>query len=201
MLEFTEENIEWLLKLVEDAKPRTTDKVKLAKLESIGKKVSKLGEDRLQVTITEQDVKEINNVLNDLQKIIERYTNMSDISNLEEYDKIKREMTAKLQYLSTYKDIFYDEVNYLEDVLKKQIRIKLAMEIKTSDGISFTQADKVVENDARYTVLRDQVYDIKKMASKIKTKYDFYMKTWQMVFQSVSTASKEKYTTKNNNDT
>lgn len=201
MLQFTEENIKWLLMLTDDATSRTTDKVKLAKLGSLRTKIEKLGEERLQVTIGQELVDEVNVTLKDLQQLIETYTNMSDISALEEYDTIKRQMTAKLQYLATCKDIFYDEVNYLEEVLKKEIRIKLAMEIKDSEGISFTQADKVVEKDARYTVLRDQVYDIKKMANQLKTKYDFYMKTWQMVFQSVSTASKEKFTTRNNNDT
>ncbi|MDC7248640.1 MAG: hypothetical protein PQJ49_01820 [Sphaerochaetaceae bacterium] len=200
MLEFTEENILWLEKLIEDAKPRTDDKVKLAKLDALSKKVAKLGEERLKVTIGQKEIDEINTTLTDLQKIVERYSNMADIGALESYDGIKREMTPKLQYLATYKDMFYDEVNHLEEVLKKEIRIKIAMEIKESEGISFTQADKVVEKDTRYTVLRDQVYEIKKMANKIKTKYDFYMKTWQMVFQSVSTASKEKYTSRNNND-
>ena len=126
---------------------------------------------------------------------------MSDIGVTDGYDMLKKEMATKLQYLSTYKDIFLNEANYIEDMLKKEIRITLVEEIKLLEKCSFTQADKLVEKDRRYTTLRDQVYYVKKVSNRIKTKYQFYMQLWQMIFQSVSTATKEMYSTKNNRDT
>lgn len=200
LLSFTEENLSWLDSLIGEAMNRTEDKVKLAKMTGMRKKVLKLGQERLKVTITKQQIDETNAVMDDLQLITDTYTNQTDISALEMYDTTKKQITSKLQYLATYKDIFMDEANYLEEIFKKEIRIKLTMEIKESEGVSFTQADKLVDSDSRYTELRDDVYFVKRIANKIKTKYDFYMKFWQMVFQSVSTASKEKYASRHNND-
>lgn len=201
LLTFTEENLTWLDSLVDEAMSRTDDKVKLVKMADMRTKLEKLGQEKLNVTITQMQIDETNQVIADLQLITDEYANQSDISALEIYDSTKKKITSKLQYLATYKDIFMDEANYLEEVFKKEVRIRLAMEIKESEGVSFTQADKLVDNDVRYTELRKDVYYVKRIANKIKTKYDFYMKLWQMVFQNVSTASKEKYASRHNNDT
>lgn len=203
MKQFTEENIEWLVKLIEEAESRTDQPVKLTKLKDLKTKVLKLGKHELKISITPNQIEEVDSTIKELESIVEVYTNQADISLLDEYDKLKKQMSTKLEYLSTFKDIFLDEVSYLEEVLKKEIRVDLSMDIKENDPecTSFTQADKLVDKDPRYTSLRDQVYFVKRVASRIKTKYDFYMKFWQMVFQSVSTASKEKYANRHNNAT
>lgn len=193
MTSLTEENVQWLSLLVEQASEKTTDNVKKVKLKSLLEKVNLLGKHELKVTITSAQIKAIDEVLKDLEEITSEYTNAMDITDLEVYDKIKKKFTAKLEFLSTYKVLFNEEINYLEDVLKKEIRVHITMEIKDEEGISFTQADKMVEKDIRYTRLRDHIYNLKMISTKIKTKYEFYSQLWQMVFQSVSTASKEKY--------
>ena len=201
LLSFTEENLVWLDSLVVEAMNRTKDEVKLVKMTDMRQKIEAIGQERLTVTITKEQIEETDTVISDLQTITDEYAKSTDISALELYDTTKKKITSKLQYLATYKDIFMDESNYLEDVFKKEVRIRLAMEIKESEGVSFTQADKLVDTDVRYTQLRSEVHYVKRIANKIKTKYDFYMKFWQMVFQSVSTASKERYASRHNNDT
>lgn len=200
MVTFTEENIEWIAKLIEESVDRAGSEEKKIKLEHLKNKILALGEFKFDVKVTEQDLKGINEVLSDLEKLTATYSSLHDISALEEYDKIKKQFASKLEFLSTYKDILLDEVNYLDDLLKKEFRITIALNIKEEEGVSFTQADKMVEMDKRYTVLRGQVDSLSRIANKVKTKYDFYMKLWQMIFQNVSTASKEKYTSLNNND-
>lgn len=200
MLEFTEENIDWLEKLIKQSIDKTNDELKKGKLNQLLNKISRLGEFKLKTSIEEKDLLEINNVIEDLEGLTLQYSNLHDISALEEYDKLKKTFSAKLQYLSTYKDILCDEVNYLDSTLRKEIRISIALNIKEEEGVSFTQADKMVEKDKRYTILRDQVDYVERIANKIKTKYSFYMQLWQMIFQNVSTASKERYASNNNND-
>lgn len=200
MVTFTEENIDWITKLIEESIGRASSEEKKIKLEHLKNKVSALGELKFTVNVTEKDLKGISEVLSDLEKLTLSYSNLHDISALEDYDKLKKQFASKLEYLSTYKDILLDEVNHLDDVLKKELRIKLVLNIKDEEGVSYSQADKMVDMDKRYTVPRDQINHIERVANKVKTKYDFYMKLWQMIFQNVSTASKEKYASANNND-
>ncbi|MCA9749043.1 MAG: hypothetical protein KC414_08050, partial [Romboutsia sp.] len=199
MITFTQENIDWAKALLSQAISKTQDKVKIEKLNSISEKLDRLGENPIKISIKEQDIIETNKVISELEIITNAYTRLSDISDVEQYDNIKKQMTSKLQYLSTYKDMFLNESSYLEDYLKKELRTRLIQDIMENDKDinnkkpSFTQADKLVDIDSRYLLVKEQVTRVSNLANTIKTKYDFYMKFWQMVFQSVSTASKEKY--------
>lgn len=206
MITFTQENIDWAKALLSQAISKTQDKVKIEKLNSISEKLDRLGENPIKISIKEQDIIETNKVISELEIITNAYTRLSDISDVEQYDNIKKQMTSKLQYLSTYKDMFLNESSYLEDYLKKELRTRLIQDIMENDKDinnkkpSFTQADKLVDIDSRYLLVKEQVTRVSNLANTIKTKYDFYMKFWQMVFQSVSTASKEKYMSRVNND-
>lgn len=200
MVTFTEENIDWMAKLIEESIGRTNSEEKKIKLEHLKSKVLALGELKFTVNVSETDLKGISEVLSDLEGLTKSYSNLHDISDLEAYDKLKKQFASKLEYLATYKDILLDEVNHLDDILKKEMRIRLALNIKEEEGVSYSQADKMVDMDKRYTVPREQINNLERVANRVKTKYDFYMKLWQMIFQNVSTASKEKYTSANNSD-
>lgn len=200
MVTFTEENIDWMAKLIEESIGRTNSEEKKIKLEHLKSKVLALGELKFTVNVSETDLKGISEVLLDLEGLTKSYSNLHDISDLEAYDKLKKQFASKLEYLATYKDILLDEVNHLDDILKKEMRIRLALNIKEEEGVSYSQADKMVDMDKRYTVPREQINNLERVANRVKTKYDFYMKLWQMIFQNVSTASKEKYTSANNSD-
>ena len=193
MVNFSEENLTWLNALVLQAKEKTTDADKQNKLSDLSLKLLLLKDNMLSISIKEKDIKDTKEVMEELEALANKYSSLSDITSVQEYDTIKKQMSNKLQYLSTYKDIFQDEATYLEEILKKEIKMNVVEDLVLVDKVSFTQAEKLVEKDKRYTILRDQVWSIKKLANNIKTKYDFHMKLWQMVFQSCSTASKEKH--------
>ena len=193
MVNFSEENLTWLNALVLQAKEKTTDADKQNKLSDLSLKLLLLKDNMLSISIKEKDIKDTKEVMEELEALANKYSSLSDITSVQEYDTIKKQMSNKLQYLSTYKDNFQDEATYLEEILKKEIKMNVVEDLVLVDKVSFTQAEKLVEKDKRYTILRDQVWSIKKLANNIKTKYDFHMKLWQMVFQSCSTASKEKH--------
>jgi len=196
MVNFSEENLKWLNALVIQAKEKTSDVDKQQKLLDLSNKLEMLKNNMLPISIKEKDIKETKEVIEELEQLAIKYSSLSDITSVSQYDEIKKQMANKLQYLSTYKDVFQDEATYLEEILKKEIKMNVVEDLVLVDKVSFTQAEKLVEKDKRYTILRDQVWSIKKLANNIKTKYDFHMKLWQMVFQSCSTASKEKHAAK-----
>ena len=198
MVNFSEENLKWLNALVIQAKEKTSDVDKQQKLLDLSDKLEMLKNNMLPISIKEKDIKETKEVIEELEQLANKYSSLSDITSVPQYDEIKKQMANKLQYLSTYKDVFQDEATYLEEILKKEIKMNVVEDLVLVDKVSFTQAEKLVEKDKRYTILRDQVWSIKKLANNIKTKYDFHMKLWQMVFQSVSTASKEKHSATHN---
>lgn len=200
MLSFTDENIKWLSLLVDNALQKTNDTNKSSKLRILLDKVQALNQQDLTINITEEQINDTNRVISDLEELTSYYVSITDIGALDDYDRIKKEYAGLLQYLSSYKDLFLNERDYLENKLKKEKRVEIALLIKDEDKVSLTQAMNLVEKDKRYTLLRDKFYYIDRIANRVKTKYQFYLQLWQNVFQSVSTASKEKFTTKYNND-
>lgn len=197
-LHFTQENIEWLSTLVDEAISRTDNEIKLLKLNGINEKLHKLNSVEVEVGITSEDIKAMKASVGRLQDITEKYVTQKGISNVNVYDELKKDMNGELAYLGTLKDLFLDELSYSEDVFKKEIRAQIVDELSELEGVSFTKADKLVEKDIRYSNMRKKVHGLKKLSNNVKTKYDFYLKTWNMIFQSVSTATKERHNDNNN---
>lgn len=192
MVFFTQKEVEWISSLILKVEEETPSKESSLKLKTLREKVDKINRLNLNISISQEEVKNTTKVIQELDSLYKTYSNLSDIADLEQFDSLKKEITGKLVYLSTYRDLFINEVSYLDDVLRKEIRITLVMDIKEDEGCSFSQADKLVEKDLRYTNLRDTLYQYKAMSVRLKTKYDFYLKAWQMVFQSCSSAAKER---------
>ena len=138
-------------------------------------------------------------VLERLDKVVETYVKHTDVNDIESLENCKKELSIQLMYLSTYKDKFLYEIDYLEDVFKKEIFSKLTSEISLKDGISFTQAEKKVPADPRYCNLREQITQLKTNMMTIKTRYDFFSKMIQVIIQSISVAGKEQYANKMTN--
>lgn len=207
MITFTSENIEWLQALIKQAETKAANKgeaIKVKKLQEIHDKVGKLIVGDIETKITEEKIDQINQVLKELEYLTKLYTSIVDIGDIIQYDRIKKEMTAKLEFLMTRKDELATEASYLDDYLKKQYRTTILKDITESrkdengKATSVAQADKLVEIDARYLAVKKEIQKVSQLSDKIKTAYDFYMKMWQGVFQSVSTASKERFASSNN---
>lgn len=206
MITFTSENIEWLQALIKQAETKAANKgeaIKVKKLQEIHDKVGKLIVGDIETKITEEKIGQIDRVLKELEYLTNLYTSIVDIGDIIQYDRIKKEMTAKLEFLMTRKDEFATEASYLDDYLKKQYRTTILKDITESrkdengKATSVAQADKLVEIDARYLAVKKEIQKVSQLSDRIKTAYDFYMKMWQGVFQSVSTASKERFASSN----
>lgn len=206
MITFTSENVEWLQALIKQAETKAANKgeaIKVKKLQEIHEKVGNLIVGDVETKITEEKIEQIDQVLKELEYLTKLYTSIADIGDIIQYDRIKKEMTAKLEFLMTRKEEFATEAAYLDNYLKKEYRTTILKDITESrkdengKATSVAQADKLVEIDARYLAVKKEIQKVSQLSDKIKTAYDFYMKMWQGVFQSVSTASKERFASSN----
>ena len=165
----------------------------LEELEDIVSKCSESEEFCLELTISKEDIVYIYEVLERLEDLIKTYVENVEVNDIDSLESIKKHVSVNLMYISTFKDKLVYEVEYLEDVFKKEIFTKIAEEISMSQGVSFTQAEKKVNGDERYCDLRKQLYTLKTTMNFVKTKYDFFSKMVQVIVQSISVAGKEHY--------
>lgn len=162
-----------------------------AELEGIVEKLSVDETELLKVEINDYELEQIDTYTNACEDLYLQYAKL-DTNNLEELERIKKEFSSMLMYLSSYKDKLVNQASYIEDVFKKEVSIKLAKEIEGVENISFTQAEKKINLDERYNALRKKVSDLNFISSQLKTKYDFFSKVLPNIVQSISIAVKEK---------
>lgn len=189
--------VEQAIKKVESKDEPDTDL--LAELYSIVDKMSIDEDYSLPLRIPEEEMVYASEVIKRMEEIVDKYVNKLDVNDLVGLEEVKKELSAQLMYLSSYKDKFLYEINYMEDVFKKEILAKIATEISLKEGISFTQAEKKVNGDVRYSDLRRQVTESNIYMATVKTKYDFFSKMVQVIIQSISVAGKEQYSSKMSN--
>lgn len=162
----------------------------IEKLKSI-KEVLNKDEIVLSFSLSSSIFTDVDECLAKLETFCKHYASLADLHLLSEYDVIKKEITVQLEYLATLKDMLNNEVNFNEDVLKKEIKSKVVTLIVEETGCSVSQAEKLVFADKRYSSQLRILRPYMDYAQITKTKYDFYMKMLQSVTQSVSTATKE----------
>lgn len=147
----------------------------------------------LPLRIPEEDMIYASEVIQAMERVVEMYVKKLDVNDIVGLEEAKKELTVQLMYLSSYKDKFLYEIEYMEETLKKEIFSKITSEIAMTEGISYTQAEKKVNADVRYSDLRRQVTEAKIYMTTIKTKYDYFSKMIQVIVQSISVAGKEQY--------
>ena len=144
----------------------------------------------LNFEVDEEIFKDVDDCLEQLKELTSLYSKMVDLQILQEYDVIKKRMTSLLDFLATLKDLINNEVVYNEDVLKKEFKAQISKLISEEQGISLTQAEKIVFADERYRSQFKRLKPYIDYGQITKTKYDLYIRVLQSVTQSVSTASK-----------
>ena len=195
MVDFSKKEIDFLLHTL-SLLGETSKEVEVTSLvEKVTPKVTALGEYNLEIQITNGDLQNLNSTMEALNKLVDEYVNAA-FSDVETFDRIKRKMIGHLEMLSTLKDTFITPTNFLEDVLKKQIRANIIDQIRTETSVGVTQAKESVEKDPRYINQRDRLQKLRVISDSVKTKYDFYSKVLQSLIQNVSTASKEQQASK-----
>ena len=154
----------------------------------------------LNFEVEEEIFKDVDDCLNQLKELTSLYSKMVDLQILQEYDVIKKRMTSLLDFLATLKDLINNEVVYNEDVLKKEFKAQISKLISEEQGISLTQAEKIVFADERYRSQFKRLKPYIDYGQITKTKYDLYIRVLQSVTQSVSTASKQMQNSKRYGD-
>nr|DAQ46025.1 MAG TPA: hypothetical protein [Caudoviricetes sp.]DAU65262.1 MAG TPA: hypothetical protein [Caudoviricetes sp.] len=184
----------WVVKCIENTiktLDTETHKEVIEELENIKKNFTEGSVTRLEFKMSHEDLKEIDECLEQLEEISKYYSSVLDIHITQEYDKIKKAMTPLLEYLATLKDTVNNDVSFNEDLLKKEIKAEVIQLLSEEKGISVTQSEKLVYTDPRYSKEFRRLRIYNDYANITKTKYDFYLRVLTNVTQSVSTASKE----------
>lgn len=168
-------------------------------LESILTKTETVSEYNLPTNIKVEEIGIASQLISSIEANIQKYVSLQGSGNLVILEEIKKSITGEMVTLATFRDRFTFELEYLEDVFKKEIFSQLMKEISFNSGVSVTQAEKLVNNDDRYKKIRRDLHNLRLNIGTLKTKYAFFEKTLQLIIQSVSVASKELHNSKLDN--
>ena len=168
---------------IEKAKDRPELKEELIE---ITKKLSNSNDYSIHVSSLTPNIEYVNGVIKAMEGIVTKYTKQIDVNDIVGLEEAKKELSINLMYFSSYKDKLMYEVEYLEDVFKKEMFAKKTADISLNEGVSYTQAEKKVNADPEYMELRKQIYGLKSNIQTLKTKYDFFSKMVQVIVQSIS---------------
>jgi hypothetical protein len=197
---FDSEEYRVIKMLIEGNKEKVKDNVELtAVLDTILHKIEGVNEVSLPTSISREDMATVTRLINSIETNIKRYTSTPGGANLTLLETIKKEITQEMVYLSTFRDRFIYELEFLDEVFRKELFSQLVKEISTRDGISITQAEKVVNIEDRYMKIRRDLQSLKIILGNVKTKYSFFEKSLQLIIQSVSVAGKELHNSKLDN--
>lgn len=138
--------------------------------------------------IPENKERDIHLVLDHCKSLIARYSQLKDMSQVFEYDRLKKECGIILDTLGDLKAEFDTYKDFAKADLKTLL-YKIADEYQQQEGsrMSATVAEKKAEMDDRYIVSREQYKLYLRYANIIKTKFDVMRDVHQAIIQSVST--------------
>lgn len=137
--------------------------------------------------VTEEKERDIKTVLDHCKSLITRYSQLKDMSQVFEYDRLKKECGMILDTLGDLKAEFDTYKDFAKADLKALL-YKIADEYQQeADRMSATTAEKKAEFDDRYTVAKEEYKLYLRYASIIKTKFDVMKDIHQAIIQSVST--------------
>lgn len=137
-------------------------------------------------------------VLDQCSNLIARYSQLKDMSQVFEYDRLKKECGLLLDSLGDLKAEFDTYKDFAKSDLKA-LFYKIAEEYQQeNDRMSATTAEKKAEFDDRYMVAKEEYKLYLKYANILKVKFDVMRDVHQAIIQSVSTGRvgmiKESYT-------
>lgn len=189
---------EKITKLVAQALPKAKDRPEI--YEELQGIIEIMDQDiQLPTRLDPEEVEQANIIIEHLQDTVRRYVEEVDTNDIESLEECKRHLAINLMYLASFKDRFLYEIEYLEEVFKKEVFAKIAEEISLREGISYTQSEKKVHLDPAYNAMRLEITDLKSKLNNFKTQYDYFSKMVQVIVQSISVAGKEQYAAKMTN--
>jgi hypothetical protein len=202
MLQFTTTDlqiIDWLR--TEAADKLTIPKEKLGLVTTCLNKLHKVLSTDFSEEVGEGDITTIEEVLKNLDAVCKLYFTAKGITDLMYYEDLKKELAGYMGNLADLKDRFYTQATVMEEYSKKEYKARITTaivnEAAVEDRMSYSRAEKLVEEDARYIVAKKQSQDVKKYATSLRTRYDYYDSVWQSVRQTISVLGKERYSSGN----
>ena len=197
---FTTEEINIIKLLLESNLKKVEAKPEIKTLmESSIEKIEDSLKVTLPISITKEEIVRVQTLVSSIEDNIKKYVALTGGANLQILETLKKKITGEMAYLSSFRDKFIYEIEFIEVVFKKEVFSKLVQEIVSTTGTSVTQAEKVVNIDDTYMRLRRDVHNMKQLMGNLKTKYSFFEKALQMITQSVSVAGKEMHNAKMDN--
>lgn len=168
-------------------------------LSTIVEKIEGVSDLSLPTTITKAEIIQVTEMVTSIENNIRKYTSLNSGNNLVMLETIKKEITHEMSYLSSFRDKFIFELEFLDEVFKKEFFSQLTKEIALASGVSVNQAEKLVNTDEKYKKLRRDLHSLKLIMGTLKTKYTFFEKSLQLIIQSVSVAGKELHNSRMEN--
>jgi len=121
------------------------------------------------------------------------YVEMDNLYDLEGLERIKRDMTAQLEFLAEHHartKKFKTGGDYLEEV-RKFVKSEAIALIVEREKISINQAEKVVYEDTYYRERVHLMEDVKAFFIKVEVMYRHYQDVLSSVVQSISSGKKD----------
>lgn len=141
----------------------------------------------------------IQKIIDDCTKLTLEYSNINDLNQIVEYDKLLKKSVALHSYLgnlyaiySVKADMAFKEL----DVILNKVLIDI---MDNDDEISKTAAEKQAKVDERYTFAFGQYGTLKTYAAMLQREYETFARVVGAIGQSISTAKKEMITQTLNN--
>jgi hypothetical protein len=145
---------------------------------------------------------EVKDILVKLKHLSAAYVGMDNLYDLEGLERLKRDMTAQLEFLAEHHartKKFKTGGDYLEEI-RKYIKSEATALISDEEKISVNQAEKLVY---QYSYYRDRVQlmeGVKSFFIKVEVMYKHYQDVLSSVVQSIASGKKDsnyKYASNN----
>lgn len=188
----------YLLQKALDSAIETNNEKNIIGLRSMITKFQAMHDWSIGYDISEEKENNIKTILDHCHNMIVRLSQMKDMSQIFEYDRLKKECALILDSLGDLKAEFDTFKDFAKTDLKA-LFYKIADEYqRENDRMSATTAEKKAEFDDRYTVAKEEYKLYLRYANILKVKFDTMKDIHQSIMQSVSTGRvgmiKESYT-------
>jgi len=136
---------------------------------------------------------EVKDILVQLKRLSAEYVEMDNLYDLEGLERLKRDMTAQLEFLAEHHartKKFKTGGDYLEEI-RKFVKAEAIALIVDEQSISVNQAEKVVYE---YSYYRDRVKlmeNVKAFFIKVEVMYKHYQDVLSSVVQSIASGKKD----------
>jgi hypothetical protein len=128
-----------------------------------------------------------------LKDLSAQYVEMDNLYDLEGLERLKRDMTAQLEFLAEHHartKKFKTSGDYLEEHRKFIKSEAIALKVE-EDGISINQAEKVIYEYPYYKERVELMVNVKAFFIKVEIMYRHYQDVLSSVVQSIASGKKD----------